>query len=55
MPDTRSRNMVMNAIAPVWDGNETWLVLGGVDVGLPSHGQFQLGSGLVEALAGCWR
>jgi cytochrome bd ubiquinol oxidase subunit II len=30
MPDTRSRNIVMNAIAPVWDGNETWLVLGGV-------------------------
>jgi cytochrome d ubiquinol oxidase subunit II len=28
--DTRSRNLVMNAIAPVWDGNETWLVLGGV-------------------------
>jgi len=23
------RNMAMNAIAPVWDGNETWLVLGG--------------------------
>ncbi len=20
----------MNSIAPVWDGNETWLVLGGV-------------------------
>jgi len=30
MPDTRSRNLVMNAIAPVWDGNETWLVLGGL-------------------------
>jgi cytochrome bd ubiquinol oxidase subunit II len=30
MPNARSRNMVMNAIAPVWDGNETWLVLGGV-------------------------
>src|SRR5215471_18507826 len=30
MPDTRSRNLVMNAIASVWDGNETWLVLGGV-------------------------
>jgi cytochrome d ubiquinol oxidase subunit II len=30
MPDTRSRTIVMNAIAPVWDGNETWLVLGGV-------------------------
>ena len=24
------RGTVMNAIAPVWDGNETWLVLGGV-------------------------
>jgi cytochrome d ubiquinol oxidase subunit II len=23
------RNMAMNSIAPVWDGNETWLVLGG--------------------------
>jgi cytochrome d ubiquinol oxidase subunit II len=23
------RDQVMNAIAPVWDGNETWLVLGG--------------------------
>src|SRR5262249_58221717 len=30
MPDTRSRNIVMNAIAPVWDGNETWLVMGGL-------------------------
>src|SRR5262249_30991841 len=30
MPDTRSRNLVMNAIAPIWDGNETWLVLGGL-------------------------
>ena len=24
------RDQAMNAIAPVWDGNETWLVLGGV-------------------------
>jgi len=23
------RNRAMNAIAPVWDGNETWLVMGG--------------------------
>ena len=23
------RTQAMNAIAPVWDGNETWLVLGG--------------------------
>ena len=28
--DERERPMVMNAIAPVWDGNETWLILGGV-------------------------
>jgi cytochrome d ubiquinol oxidase subunit II len=25
----RERDRAMNAIAPVWDGNETWLVLGG--------------------------
>ena len=29
-PDTASRNLVMNSIAPIWDGNETWLVLGGI-------------------------
>ena len=29
-PDVGTRNIVMNSIAPVWDGNETWLVLGGV-------------------------
>ena len=23
------RNLMMNSIAPIWDGNETWLVLGG--------------------------
>jgi cytochrome d ubiquinol oxidase subunit II len=23
------RDMMMNSVAPVWDGNETWLVLGG--------------------------
>lgn len=28
--DTESRNLVMNSIAPIWDGNETWLVLGGL-------------------------
>ncbi|MCG6207252.1 cytochrome d ubiquinol oxidase subunit II [Rhodopseudomonas sp. HC1] len=25
----RDRDVVMNSVAPVWDGNETWLVLGG--------------------------
>src|ERR1041384_8455651 len=29
-PDTPSRNLVMNSIAPIWDGNETWFVLGGL-------------------------
>ena len=24
------RDQVMNSVAPFWDGNETWLVLGGV-------------------------
>jgi cytochrome d ubiquinol oxidase subunit II len=24
------RNTMMNSIAPIWDGNETWLVLGGI-------------------------
>jgi len=28
--DDRSRTMVMNSIAPIWDGNETWLILGGI-------------------------
>ncbi|MGF6725496.1 cytochrome d ubiquinol oxidase subunit II [Paraburkholderia sp. GAS41] len=28
-PDERERNLMMNTVAPVWDGNETWLVLGG--------------------------
>lgn len=28
-PNTEARNRMMNSIAPFWDGNETWLVLGG--------------------------
>jgi cytochrome d ubiquinol oxidase subunit II len=28
-PVGRERDTAMNSIAPVWDGNETWLVLGG--------------------------
>ena len=28
--EKRDRDTAMNSIAPVWDGNETWLVLGGV-------------------------
>src|ERR1700674_5421952 len=29
-PDRRARDCVMNSIAPIWDGNETWLILGSV-------------------------
>ncbi|MDN3526545.1 cytochrome d ubiquinol oxidase subunit II [Halomonas sabkhae] len=28
-PDEVGRDVMMNTVAPVWDGNETWLVLGG--------------------------
>lgn len=28
-PSDKCRNKIMNSIAPFWDGNETWLVLGG--------------------------
>src|SRR5882762_9675679 len=29
-PDTDARSIAMNSIAPIWDGNETWLVFGGL-------------------------
>lgn len=29
MKDDSDRDVMMNTVAPVWDGNETWLVLGG--------------------------
>lgn len=28
-PKSHDRDVMMNSVAPVWDGNETWLVLGG--------------------------
>ena len=28
-PAKRDRDVMMNSVAPVWDGNETWLILGG--------------------------
>lgn len=27
--DEKERDVMMNSVAPVWDGNETWLVMGG--------------------------
>lgn len=29
-PNDSERTIVMNSIAPIWDGNETWLVFGGL-------------------------
>lgn len=29
VPSEKNRTKIMNSIAPFWDGNETWLVLGG--------------------------
>ena len=29
-PDDAARDLMINSVAPIWDGNETWLVLGGV-------------------------
>jgi cytochrome d ubiquinol oxidase subunit II len=29
-PDDDTRTLMMNTIAPIWDGNETWLILGGM-------------------------
>ncbi|WP_206995420.1 cytochrome d ubiquinol oxidase subunit II [Trinickia mobilis] len=31
-PEERERDLMMNTVAPVWDGNETWLVLGGASL-----------------------
>ncbi len=28
-PDEKRRDTMMNSVAPFWDGNETWLILGG--------------------------
>jgi cytochrome bd ubiquinol oxidase subunit II len=28
-PERQDRDVMMNSVAPVWDGNETWLILGG--------------------------
>jgi len=30
MPNEAARRTAMNSIAPIWDGNETWLVFGGL-------------------------
>ena len=29
LKEEKERDLMMNSVAPIWDGNETWLVLGG--------------------------
>ena len=29
-PSDQARDLMINSVAPIWDGNETWLVLGGI-------------------------
>src|SRR5581483_3934324 len=29
-PNEDERSLIMNSIAPIWDGNETWLIFGGL-------------------------
>ncbi|MEO5701319.1 MAG: cytochrome d ubiquinol oxidase subunit II [Casimicrobiaceae bacterium] len=29
-PGAKARDLMMDSVAPIWDGNETWLVLGGI-------------------------
>ena len=31
-PDDDERSRLMSSVAPVWDGNETWMVLGGASL-----------------------
>ncbi|HBZ17315.1 cytochrome d ubiquinol oxidase subunit II [Pantoea sp. NPDC088449] len=46
--DPVERDMMVNTVAPVWDGNETWLVLGGAAL----YGAFPLAySVLLDALS----
>ena len=44
----KDRDVMMNTVAPVWDGNETWLVLGGAAL----FGAFPLAYSVVPMLMG---
>ncbi len=42
-PSNKDRDVMMNTVAPIWDGNETWLVLGGAGL----FGAFPLAYGVL--------
>src|SRR6476620_5245022 len=43
------RDQMMNSVAPFWDGNETWLVLGGLHDGRLSAGVLDHSPGTLSA------
>lgn len=46
--DAEERDLMVNSVAPVWDGNETWLVMGGASL----YGAFPLAYAVItDALA----
>jgi cytochrome d ubiquinol oxidase subunit II len=42
-PSTHDRNIMVSTVLPVWDGNQTWLVLGGASL----YGAFPMGFSLL--------
>ena len=44
----QDRDVMMNTVAPVWDGNETWLVLGGAAIRL--RGNADIGMIILTAM-----
>src|SRR5258707_13273056 len=52
----RERDQMMNSVAPFWDGNETWLVLGGAGmmVAFPLAYSIILPA-LYRSSSCCWR
>ena len=50
------RNAMINAIAPIWDGNETWLVVTGVVLRAPSRWSTQrCCRRSIHRCSSCWR
>lgn len=46
--NAEERDVMVNSVAPVWDGNETWLVMGGASL----YGAFPLAYAVItDALA----
>ena len=52
--DKDDRDLMMNTVAPVWDGNETWLVLGGGGMTITHAGNIVLGHGFTSFAANCF-